>query len=102
MICKDCKHWQGNRGSPWGDCYRIVASLCPEIRGCTNDFGNGFAVPFDPADARLYWKFDERFPQLYREARAILPRGVRVKKWKGNYYFQTNENYEGGCHDDES
>lgn len=76
----------------WGDCYRVIATLKPELKECVNDYGFNFSVPFDPHNVD-YYKYDSRFRKLYSSARSNLPKGVRVCKIKGKYFFQTEENF---------
>jgi hypothetical protein len=97
-VCGECKYWQGRRR--WGDCYRVVFHIVPELKECTTDYGGRTPVPFDPNDALNYYKFDSRFHKLYKLARSGLPRGVRCVKYKGKYFFQTNEYFScGECYE---
>ena len=92
--CGSCRYWQ--RGSPrteWCDCFRVVATLSPHLLECKNDFGWDFTVPFDPHDAKNYFKFCADFRAAYKYARTQLPSGVRVQKKDGVFFFQTHADY---------
>jgi hypothetical protein len=80
MKCKNCKHWQGYQGAEWGDCYRILLELQPDLGDCytTNEYGTierFFDIPFDPHDAK-YWNFDPVWKTLYDMVK-IDVQGVR-------------------------
>jgi hypothetical protein len=100
MKCYKCKYWnlseRNKEFKSWADCYRVIEKLQPELNECVSDLGFFFAVPFDPHDVDKF-KFNSLFKKLYRHARSSLPKGMRVQKEKGNYYFQTHENYDCGC-----
>lgn len=115
MSCKNCKHWQGARGHEWGDCYRVLADINPNILDChqTDEYGmptKFVEVPFDPHDIK-YWRFNEKFVEEYFNAwGGELPEGVKVDARKriemmydrdgGEalrkvtlHYFMTNKNF---------
>ena len=99
MQCKNCKHWQGNRFSEWGDCYRIVAKLEPHLLNCYREDENRpgldlyFSIPFDPHNTE-YWKHNTIFHKLLRNAiaKARDTNGIRVDvhRW---IFFQTRGDY---------
>ena len=119
MTCGNCIHWQGTKNSTWGDCYRVVMALNPELEMCfiSNEYGTtvrNFSVPFDPHDIK-YW-MDPSFHALYDSMTTetlgnpkikveeivvddiIYDRenGERVGRLKVKY-FQTHKEFE--CHD---
>ena len=117
MKCKNCKHWQGTKYSEWGDCYRVVSTLEPELENCclTNEYGTivgRFTLPFDPHDAK-YWTFNPFWSRLYDAiglvdgVRAIEEtkddiifdhqNGERVGKLTLKF-FQTHKEYECESH----
>lgn len=120
MKCKDCKNWQGTKYSQWGDCYRVVLALNPDLECCflSNEHGTVeqyFTVPFDPHDVK-YWNFNPYWKTLYdaMSNKSIAQLGVRVQedtvddiifdRENGERvgrlklkYFQTHRGYE--CND---
>jgi hypothetical protein len=119
MKCKRCKHWQGTKYSEWGDCYRVILALNPELETCfiSNEHGTvtrNFQVPFDPHDIK-YWMepgFKAIYDNMKTENMAVLgvkvvetitddiiydrDNGERVGKLKIKY-FQIHKEYE--CND---
>ena len=97
MKCRECPHWnlsnKAREFASWGDCYRVLVSLSPDLKSCTSDQGHTLCVPFDPNDVKRY-KYDSRFRKLYASLRSSLPKGVRVQKQNGKFFFQTCEDYE--------
>jgi len=96
MICRDCKYWNCSNKVreyvSWADCYRVIGSLAPDLLDCVGDSGVNFSLPFDPHDANKF-KCYSRFRDLYHRVRSSLPKGVRVKKINGKFYFQTREDF---------
>ena len=64
--CKSCSRWQGIKGGKYGDCYMLIGQLIPNFFLCVDDFGYGFALPFDPHDIRYYTR-SLLFRKLYRK-----------------------------------
>jgi len=80
MKCKNCRHWQGHKHSEWADCYRIVATLEPNLKACykSNDWGtieHYWDVPFDPHDVK-YWSSNSLWRTLYE---SITPEGLQKR-----------------------
>ena len=111
MKCNECRHWQGTKYSTFGDCFRVVMALSPELETCFLD-GVNFSVPFDPHDVK-YWVHNELWKKMYVHlCKCATPRkgvravqetrddivydqknGERVGRLKLTY-FQTHRDYE--------
>ena len=109
VQCKNCPHWHG-RSQEWGDCYRIIGQLEPDLFTCKNDFGYPFTIPFDPHDAK-YFKYSMDFDKLYKPKHMPLNSGfIEVHEVKEKdilysengserlgvhklYYFKTHKDY---------
>ena len=102
MKCKNCPYWQGIKYSEWGDCYRVLSEIEPELLTLTKNEILGdeespeiqFTVPFDPHDVS-YWHHLEEFVILYAKALSNLPNlGIRKDYDKQhNCYIQTHKDY---------
>lgn len=78
MKCKECKYWQGKVTNGFGDCYRVIQCVCPEIFEMEDDNGVRHKVPFDPHDVKYFdnnQEFINRYKRLKKEP---MPEGVRV------------------------
>lgn len=83
MQCFNCKHWQGNKYTKWGDCFRVIAKLEPKLCDyyLTNDYETVeqfFSVPFDPHELK-YWIYNPHWLKLYNNVGSGCPTGVRMK-----------------------
>jgi hypothetical protein len=113
MSCKNCKYWHG-RGSDWGDCYRIIGQLNPNLFTCKDDFGNNFKTPFDPHDVK-YFRYSLDFineykltcngvPQVQRMCYYVNKEKVKDIVYNDDYserlgvltlhYFRTHKDYK--------
>lgn len=86
MECKNCKHWQGLKGSKWGDCHRVLGVLKPELLTCYNLDADGvtrhyFKMPYDPHEFK-YWRFNTKVANILKKAHLHLPKRVRIQKVK--------------------
>jgi hypothetical protein len=119
MKCSGCLHWQGNKYSEWGDCYRVISKVKPDLSCCyllnESDIAERyFEIPFDPHDYK-YWSRNPYWRTLYEDAidevvvfdkhpgvRVVThvkddivfdaQNGERVGKLR-LHYFQTNKEY---------
>lgn len=96
MKCYECAYWnvspKRREFQSWGDCYRVLEQLSPEIKECVSDSGHQLQFPFDPHDAARF-KFDSRFRKVCQHICSSLPKGVRVQREDGLLFFQTEQNF---------
>ena len=93
-CCKYCSYWQGF--SEWGDCYRVIAALNPDLLKVVGCNGCEFTVPYDPHDYQKY-ACDARWRSGYQKLMLHLPEGViKEKVDQKTIYLKTNRLF--WCH----
>ena len=106
MNCAQCRYWQGGKYSEFGDCYRVVVKLSPNLDGCCQESEDRpdseiyFTVPFDPHDVKEYWTNHPFLRRLLNLAykKAVDIDGLRVEGQDGCTFIQTRRDYS--CHDE--
>ena len=73
--CRQCKHWQGNRLSLWGDCNYVIFDILP--MDYTDRFGEQCMAPFDPHDRQYYLTDSGMHKAMKHPMLDRLPHGVR-------------------------
>ena len=105
MNCSQCPRWQGGKYSEYGDCYRVMLKLSPNLDGCYQESEDRpdsevyFTVPFDPHDVKEYWTNHPFLRRLLKIAydKANSTDGMRTEILNGCTYIQTRRDYS--CHD---
>jgi hypothetical protein len=58
--CLNCKHWQGNSQSKYGDCHYILGEIAPHVKLNVSLFGWNLTLPFDPHDVKYFPGLNDR------------------------------------------
>lgn len=84
-LCRQCKHWQGNRLSRWGDCYHIIFDILP--LDYTDRYGEKCSAPLDPHDLQYYLSNSGIHKDMHHSMLDRLPYGVRKQTPRESIYW---------------